>query len=762
MYLRLGNTKINYVNPDYDDFNIVAEVLDSPMSYEKPVLIHSKSELDIWFGKNFNERSYLDELIQKGITLYLYKPISTEPNAWQKDYIDLSNYLDEENKYYTESDYEFVDSTIGDLIFSSMPEIGEENIIYKFIKDSGKYDVGFSSLKYNKLVWSSEFQNYINIDDLVQNTGINTSSMNNRDTLRLCKPGNDLEYCFYEYQEDLKKNVYIGYDYYIFNGETWEIDNTNFNYSYAASSLEELKNVVAVPKVGDRAKISKFVSPPTITSTSQLSMNKLVKEYQTYAFSYSLTGSKAKDEDFLIISDKNGNLENIHFGNVLTIDEKYYKSETKVNSVEELLKRLTDLGYSILYNTETRKNIIVSPFVCPINYFYSLTAMTLEPEMSETHKMLSRYTKSTSRIEFSSKTIGTEGVDANIKIEIEKLEKDNYRISISRYDYLEVFEGYIFKTGEERLDYQITKNSKLVRCLIKDVWGDNINYKEEDDELPIGNWILSGAKEETVNEDSFENSLNYLFDSTIYFDFLLIPDITKYDNTVIQESYYRIYTTLLELAETKNCQVLIENSKDNYMYNYVEDTYNRLIYFYNGIYIGNSYRPGYYIFLQGLLLQDTYSATTNYILYESPLESTELDPYNESTTLSKKLENYKSNYLIDNGQIYFYKGYFDGDKPNTTGLMRFVLGKTSRELEKHKWNYLGEKMTGKVQEKIQNVVDLVRNSFSIIRTLSITYINIDFYNNKINLTLDTEISDLIKNNMSLDITLNFNKELWQQ
>ena len=83
MYIRLGKTKINYTSPDYDDFMIFAEVPDVSMSYEKPILVHTKDELDIWFGRNFKDRDYFDELLESGVTLFLYKPVSEEPNKYQ-------------------------------------------------------------------------------------------------------------------------------------------------------------------------------------------------------------------------------------------------------------------------------------------------------------------------------------------------------------------------------------------------------------------------------------------------------------------------------------------------------------------------------------------------------------------------------------------------------------------------------------------------------------------------------------------------------
>ena len=83
----------------------------------------------------------------------------------------------------------------------------------------------------------------------------------------------------------------------------------------------------------------------------------------------------------------------------------------------------------------------------------------------------------------------------------------------------------------------------------------------------------------------------------------MIPTIQDFSTQVIQDSYYKVYTTLLDIAVNKNCQILIGNLGTDYLFNYTGDTYNRLIYFYNDMYVGNGYyRPPYYVFLKGLLL----------------------------------------------------------------------------------------------------------------------------------------------------------------
>ena len=168
--------------------------------------------------------------------------------------------------------------------------------------------------------------------------------------------------------------------------------------------------------------------------------------------------------------------------------------------------------------------------------------------------------------------------------------------------------------------------------------------------------------------------------------------------------------------------------------------------------IYSMWRPGYYIYLKGLL-GDTYSASTTKILYETP----EKDSYEETETL-RSLEVYKSNYMVDNGQLYYYRKYSDGDDYYSSGWMRFVLGKISRELEKNKGLYLSEKMSGRLKGIVGEVLSRVERTFSIIRRISILQFTLDYQNNKMSLVVETEISDLVKNSMTLSLTINYNKK----
>ena len=325
--------------------------------------------------------------------------------------------------------------------------------------------------------------------------------------------------------------------------------------------------------------------------------------------------------------------------------------------------------------------------------------------------------------------------------------EDAQKVHGDRFDYSEVFEGYIDeREGYERLDRQIEYGSILLHA-------DFI----QGDTLPVGIWTLCGAVKEDYTQSMYLKSLDVFRDEmeTIFPDFLLIPDIHTYGDAVKADTdYYSVYLDLLEFAQETNLQVLIQNNKtsdniEDYLHNYVGDKENRLVYFYHGMTVNGWDEPGYYVFLRGLL-GDSYSLSTTQVLYDSPMG--DKNPYTETLA---SLDNKKCNYLVDNNQVYYYSHYSNGKKPETTIWMRFVLGKISRELQKNRWSYLSERMVGTLKSRIDGVLDRVQTSFSIIRQIRVTEFEIDYTNYKINLSIETQISDLVDNHMKMDITINY-------
>lgn len=190
----------------------------------------------------------------------------------------------------------------------------------------------------------------------------------------------------------------------------------------------------------------------------------------------------------------------------------------------------------------------------------------------------------------------------------------------------------------------------------------------------------------------------------------------------------------------------------DFTHNFLDNS-NRLLYFYESIYTKTyGYRyPGYCIFLEGLLTGN-YSGDVNDIMYNPPVTS----PY-ETEPIEKLLELFRCNYLVFNGQKYYYKKYFESSTKSTSIFLRFIIGKVSRELFKNKGNYVGEKVIGKIRQSITEILYKIINTFSIVEKLEITGFETDIKNNLLNIELSTAVKNLVDKDIRLNITLNLNK-----
>lgn len=722
MYIKLGSSNINYITSGSSDFMIISEVIDSGVSYHRPVLVRTTTELDIWFGKDYKSYNFLRDLLTRGVSLYLYKPVSIEKDTEVDGYVDIDSLKDSNNVYTDPLQlYELPD----------IPKNGKENGVdysksldtkYRVVS-ADNFDKYYNDLGYGikYYIWSELYQEYMEISLLPQNLENCSVSINNRDTLALRNISQGPEY------------IYPGYTngQTIYGQEKYKGLNTNlYDENWENSKSERID-----------------------------------LEYDTLAFNLSFDESKnIITGQYILIHyyDKNG----IHrkkaviiqkTGEQLEIPEEiseYEQEKLITNSWENLIEKLIEIYENCGYQVEKLKEkqyLIYSGYIVPLDHFYNISGITVENNIQVTYDIINTVYNDNWKIEFISKTIGTENdEETKIIVKIEQLATEgDYRVIIKKLEYEEVFEGpAIGNIEKEALDGIISKNSKLVDCKIID---------RSTNTLPIGNWKLRRAKKEDNTPNMFWEATNNLFNlgDTVYFDYLLIPDVYKYGMTEHKDfSYYPDYKKLLDYSKIIECQVLIQNTKDNYIYNYLDDLDNRLIYFYGNIEIYKNYVPGYYAFLIGLL-EDHYATSMRKIVYTSPYDGKELYVDNQ---LAKKLEKYKSNYLTDNNQIYYYEKYQDGEKYNTTGWMRFCLGKVTRELEKNKWEYLTYMFPGKIRNSITSILDKIVQTFSIIRRIDLIEFELQLENNKLDLSIDTYVSDLVKNNIRMDITINFNKQ----
>lgn len=678
MYLKLGNTRLVYEYPEIDDFMIFAEVIDSGMSFERPVVIRTKDQLHVLFGQDFSDRSFLEELLDWGISLYLTRPVNTKEDPWQDGYVDLSKYL------------------VNDTVLKEFPTNPTDNTIY-WIEDYGSSKYTEKGEPYEEYIYYED--DFVELDKLPQKIyGFKSMSLNNRDVL-------------------------------VINNKDCNIEYINPKYRKNYTIVEDKETI----------------------STAGLNLKRIKKGYQTMAFNLDFNNGvfrnlseSSKNGSYIVIQDRDGIRHLIYYGTLPKVDKKYYSITETFTDLDDLRNKILQLGYFWDSNTE----LLYSKFPVQTTYFYDIPHFSMVPNYNATHDLLSELCEDEGILKFWSKTIGSGGDYGDISVNIENLGDLEYRITLSRFDYSEVFEGYIDeREGYERIDRQISYGSILAYC---EYYGGDV---------PEGTWTLCGSEMEDYTPEMYKKSLDLLLsdkiEDNVYPDFLLIPDIHNYLEDDKEDTYLKTYESFIEYSKNLGCQFLIQNNtygeedKEDYEYNYTVDVENRLVYFYHGMTVGGEDRPGYYLFLRGLI-GDEYSISTDVALYRSPLD--DKDPYN---TEVEKLEKKKCNYLIDNNIVYYYKGYQNGKNPNTSIWMRFVLGKLSRELQKNRWSYLSERMTGKLKARIEGVIGRVVTSFSIIRQVTITNYDLDYSNNLITMSMDTYISDLVNNHMKLDITINY-------
>jgi len=745
MYIKLGSINLQYYQ-ETNDWIILGEILDSEMSYEKPILVRTTEELDIWFGKDFKDYSYLQELLNMGIVLYLHKPVSNETIGGE-GYIDLDNYIEDNEVWLRDVELEWVGKVVlspekykfrynngteikvvglkvssgGDLVvvedaggreFCTEETVRKEllnpiNQISRIHKKPIKFHV-FNS----EDLWIYKDGGIFDIELLPQNLNLTSSSSDNRDTLIVSTPGLDT----------------IEFTYLDYNSET-----NSFGVYENKDIIDQLEDI-------DQQYMT------------EIDPEKVATGYQTLMFSISGERSYSEDDYFVIPNSTHGtdiSLWELFYFNIDKVPQKvkemFEGKSTQVDSLETLKTGIERLGYTII--TKDNKDYIYSKTIIPVTNFYKSTYIKVEPEIKITEAVLSRYI--TPGIEVVSKTIGrsSEFEDDLIKVVIEKTD-DTYRTIITRYSYSEVFEGSLkYIPGEQRLDNLISQQSKLIRC---NFYGD---------ELRTGTYYLRGAVVENTNPEMYKYSLKQMlsteYNDPVYPDYFLIPDKYKYTSDIITESPYPLF---LDYAKEVGCQFLIENDViDNlgdYIYNLTDDEENRLVYFFKPMTINYQERPAYYAYLRGLLLNE-YSISVKDILYKTPTQDAFLEE-----DIEDQLKKYKSNYLVCDNQTYFYKDYQDGDTYITTGWTRFIAGKVFRELQKNSGDILGQQLLGVIRSKISDLIYSISSGFSIVRAIEITEFEPENNGQSLKITLETTMNDLVKNNVSLNITVNYNNNIY--
>lgn len=344
------------------------------------------------------------------------------------------------------------------------------------------------------------------------------------------------------------------------------------------------------------------------------------------------------------------------------------------------------------------------------------------------------------------------------------------------------------------------------------------NYPSVIPNLPEGKWELKGAYYEgNLDTESYKRPIQKLVDDGFEqwpIDFILIPKVDKFCKkpedygflisaseslncqVLIQNSKVdvEIVDIDVESLENRTAQIIrdpkkvyrisdrIEGGKDEYTIitryisgsdltfldgfeirrllagsdfvdNVIDDD-NRLVYFYGDMIVDGKIRPGYFVFLEDLFKNDIYLGSEEDIIYESPIDPLNSDPY-VSNELSEYLKEKKCNYLVDNNHYYYYSELFSGIKPKTSIWMRFIADRIKRDLEKNKWSIISKSTKSNIQSTILDVLGNIKSKFSIVRSINIGKFELMEEKQSLYLEIDTKISDVISTDITLDIILNY-------
>ena len=785
-YIVLNNTAINREKEVVNRFILASCVIDSPVSPETPKHITSIEDLDLYFEKDFTDRDYFVELIEKNVGLLLYKPVTPE--------------IIKPEIYYDYENYEIDGLDGGYIEESDLPIIGKEGVLYV----SRNEHVG-------PWIWVDGL--YFEVKNLPQNIETKTCSINIRDSLRIMKYGTlenfEYNYCYPKYSDDNKYKIEINLPEKL-NTSDYFSGRSSFSYT-----LKFKKNI----NFNSNNKKGYYIGF-TVGLETYLIWLSNGKQYDPMGSDYIERGNKFE----------------IRYIDHITEEEK----ETK-KVIEEILEKFTDQGYKILEERETEKYFIYEVIIdtlSPSINLYDIPGFSIEINNQITNQILSDHTKNKRRIEFYSKTIGNAKEKVKIKISQVKRKSGFYTIEISKYDYVEVFTGSLFpvlsskNVNEEMIDSIINRESKIVSCVLNRYREDGSQYKLEDKDssLYLGEWTLGGAEEEEYTHLYYQESLERLKRVPDFKeDFLLIPNIDNFRTYFpVSHQYYPEYEILYEYAKDKNCQVLIDNldtgyiikdvtelpdinisfeidedkrfipktiyrhvyynrhnekltyghykydlhkkemvdvSTDreicnkymnNFIYNYTFDDDNYLVYFYKKIQLPNKKEvPGFYVFLDNIIT-GAFETRKTKILYEPPVQERFLIENTEESDLRKLLEKSKSNFLSYNNHYYYYDQLFNGDNDKHLSIItRYILGKIKRSLEVKKWSVLNKQtISDKTEEIIWILRSIALRYSSIIKVINLVNINVSYEKRTMSFTVQVSYTELVNKDIYLNITIN--------
>jgi hypothetical protein len=247
-------------------------------------------------------------------------------------------------------------------------------------------------------------------------------------------------------------------------------------------------------------------------------------------------------------------------------------------------------------------------------------------------------------------------------------------------------------------------------------------------------------------------------DTTVLEDFFLVDNLLRWrsdENPIASKDDIKY---IYDYTYEKNCQGLIStrtflnnlDERDKKTFHEFESAYfdkeggmysNRLVYFYGDLFIDFVPVPQYHVFLKGILT-DKYSVD----------ETDVIQLMDTSDEFLKLLDEYSVNYLSYNNMEYYYNK-LDGKLSVSTILMRYCVSRVSRTFINRKWKLLGVR-TSEREQNLSDIISYLKSSISLISSITIDSKEIQDHN--LTLRISMIVRGLVQNNISLDITLNYN------
>lgn len=568
MYIKLGNTKINYRTAAVDKYMILAEVVNSSMSYETPVVISNVSELNALFSKDFDDYIYLKRILEsyRNVALYLFKPFSSiKSKAFIEDegYIDYSSYeILEPYTIFTPTD-EYI------TYFEEWKET--PNMSISVFRNGDNYSEGIC---YKRLV-GENWEEVINPDVVFKGEAVAEDKL---DQFKTIKTSNNICIKLGE-----KVWVYSGVFGFVLESDlpqnmariddSVSLDNRSTLFIPEGDLIDYIH-----PEYLNKKGLGTFSYPdvPTI-SLENINPEEIRTGRKTLALRLSKVSENMSEGSLAFLDTNTKNcfyIFNADHPSITAGTTTLYQitSSTSTTALDEIKTKIDTSSYpgeKLTTFWDGEDLIICGKEFIDLGY-NTFDNIKIEPDYEISQAILYKSLPNLNGVGFWSKTIGgtSEFDEAGIiKIQVDEIEDNQYSITISRYDYSETFQGsFIPEPGTERLDYLINKSSKLV----------HIKLLGSVESIKTGTFYMSRGKytKQYSNRD-WMNALKTMFDvdnERTKVDFLLIPNIQDYvAGLSIDSSHYSEYETILNYAKEGNFQALIQNRDSKYKYVEVND-----------------------------------------------------------------------------------------------------------------------------------------------------------------------------------------------